>query len=40
VLLDPRFQLRELPATEVRGIAEPVPIFAADGFDPATRPSR
>ena len=40
VLLDPRFQLRELPATEVRGIAEPVPIFAADGFDPATQPSR
>ncbi len=31
--LDPRFKVRELPATQVRGIVEPVPIFAADGFD-------
>jgi len=30
--LDPRFRIRELPATQVRGIAEPVPIFAADSF--------
>ena len=31
--LDPRFKLRELPATPVRGIAEPVVIFAAEGFE-------
>lgn len=31
--LDPRFQLRELPPAEVRGIAHPVAIFAVDGFD-------
>jgi class 3 adenylate cyclase len=31
--LDPRFRLRELPATEVRGIAEPVAIYAAVDFD-------
>jgi adenylate cyclase len=30
--LDPRFSLRELPPAEVRGIAEPVGIFAVDGF--------
>jgi adenylate cyclase len=31
--LDPRFKIRELPATEVRGIVESVAIFALDGFD-------
>jgi len=31
--LDPRFTLEELPATEVRGIAEPVAIYAATGFN-------
>lgn len=30
--LDPRFELRELPATPVPGVAEPVAIFAAEGF--------
>lgn len=30
--LDPRFELRELPATQVRGVAEPVAVFAAKGF--------
>lgn len=30
--LDPRFTLKELPPTEVRGIAEPVAIYAALGF--------
>ena len=30
--LDPRFVLRVLPATTVRGVAEPVEIFAADEF--------
>ena len=30
--LDPRFQLRALPPEEVRGIAEPVAIFAVDGI--------
>ncbi len=31
--LDPRFKLRELPATPVRGVAEPVAIFAAESFE-------
>jgi len=31
--LDPRFKLRELPATPVRGVAEPVLIFAAESFE-------
>ena len=30
--LDPRFTLRELPATPVSGIAEPVVTYALDGF--------
>jgi adenylate cyclase len=30
--LDPRFVLRELPPAEVRGIAEPVGIFAVESF--------
>jgi class 3 adenylate cyclase len=30
--LDPRFRLRELPATAVRGIAEPVRAYAVEGF--------
>jgi len=30
--LDPRFVLEELPPTEVRGIAEPVAIYAAEGI--------
>jgi adenylate cyclase len=29
--LDPRFRLRELPPAELRGIAEPVAIFAVEG---------
>jgi class 3 adenylate cyclase len=37
-LLDPRFALRPLPPARARGIAEPVHIFAVEGFDPA-RPS-
>ncbi len=32
--LDPRFKLRELPATPVRGVADPVVIFAAESFEP------
>ena len=31
--LDSRFKLRELPPTEVRGVADPVAIFAAAEFD-------
>jgi adenylate cyclase len=31
--LDPRFKLRELPPTPIRGIVEPVLIFAAEGFE-------
>jgi len=31
--LDPRFTLRPLPATPVKGIREPLVVFAADGFD-------
>jgi adenylate cyclase len=31
--LDPRFKLRELPATPVRGVAEPVTIFVAESFE-------
>lgn len=31
--LDPRFVLRPLPPAEVRGIAEPVRVFAVEGFD-------
>ena len=30
--LDPRFVLRELPSTPVRGVAEPVAIFAVEGY--------
>jgi len=30
--LDPRFRVRELPPAEVRGIAEPVGIFAVEGI--------
>ena len=30
--LDPRFALRSLPAAELRGIAQPVQIFGAEGF--------
>jgi len=30
--LDPRFVLEELPARDVRGIAEPVPTYAVRGF--------
>jgi adenylate cyclase len=29
--LAPRFQLRELPAVQVRGIEQPVALFALDG---------
>ena len=31
--LDPRFKLHELPATPVRGVAEPVVTFAAESFE-------
>ena len=31
--LDPRFRLRELPATPVKGVTEPLVIHAVDGFD-------
>jgi adenylate cyclase len=34
--LDPRFRLRPLPPTEVKGIAEPLAIFAVEGFDAPT----
>ncbi|HYC55937.1 MAG TPA: adenylate/guanylate cyclase domain-containing protein [Candidatus Binatia bacterium] len=30
---DPRFQLRELPAAEAKGIAEPIVTYALEGFD-------
>ena len=30
--LDPNFVLRELPATPVKGVSEPLCIFAVDGF--------
>jgi adenylate cyclase len=30
--LDPRFQLRALPATRVKGVAEPLSLYAVDGF--------
>jgi class 3 adenylate cyclase len=33
--LDHRFELRELPAVEARGIAEPVVIYAVDSFNDA-----
>jgi adenylate cyclase len=32
--LDPRFRLRALPPENVRGISEPVAIYAVEGFDP------
>ena len=35
-VLDPRFKLRKLPATEVRGIVDSVAIFALDGIDSGT----
>jgi class 3 adenylate cyclase len=31
--LDPRFQLRALPDTTVKGIEKPIAIYAVDGFD-------
>jgi adenylate cyclase len=31
--LDPRFQLRALPDTQVKGIEKPLVIYAVDGFD-------
>jgi adenylate cyclase len=31
--LDPRFRLRPLPTTSVKGVAEPISIFALDGFE-------
>jgi adenylate cyclase len=30
--LDPRFRLRALPATHVKGVAEPLSLYAVDGF--------
>jgi len=38
--LDPRFRLRPLPPTRVKGIAEPVPVYAVDGFDEAAAAGR
>ena len=32
--LDPRFDLRELPPAELRGVAQPVVIFAVEGVEP------
>ena len=32
--LDPRFELRELPAVAIRGISEPMRTFAVKGFNP------
>ncbi|MBW2290568.1 MAG: adenylate/guanylate cyclase domain-containing protein [Deltaproteobacteria bacterium] len=32
--LDPRFRLREFPPADIRGIAEPVGIYAVDGLEP------
>jgi len=32
---DPRFQLREMPPAEAKGIAEPVVTYCLTGFDPA-----
>ena len=31
--LDPRFQLRALPETEVKGVSEPLVIHAVQGFE-------
>ena len=31
--LDPRFRLRALPDTLVKGIEKPIAIYAVDGFD-------
>ena len=31
--LDPRFQLRALPDTLLKGIEKPIAIYAVDGFD-------
>jgi adenylate cyclase len=31
--LDPRFRLRELPAADIRGITEPVGIYAVDSLE-------
>jgi class 3 adenylate cyclase len=31
-ILDPRFELEELPAREVRGVSEPVVTYALKGF--------
>jgi class 3 adenylate cyclase len=36
--LDPRFVLRELPATEVKGIAKPIAIHAVERFEPQVSP--
>lgn len=36
--LDPRFALRPLPAAELRGIAQPVSVFAAERFEAGAAP--
>jgi adenylate cyclase len=36
--LDPRFVLRELPPTEVKGIAKPIAIHAVERFEPQVSP--
>jgi class 3 adenylate cyclase len=36
--LDPRFRLRPLPDTRVKGIESPVAIYAVDGFEEDARP--
>lgn len=38
--LDPRFRLRELPATTVAGVSEPLVVYAVDGFDPTADAGR
>jgi adenylate cyclase len=35
--IDPRFRLRELPATAVAGVSEPLVVYAVDGFDTDSR---
>ena len=37
--LDPRFRLRELPDTLVKGIEKPIAIYAVDGFDKDPSPA-
>lgn len=38
--LDPRFTVQALPRAEVKGIAEPIEIFALRGYDAGAREPR